>query len=232
MIQKTIGEGETEVRLDTGKLLHLLLKNLWLIGLAAVTAAAVMFAVTTKVIPAKYETTLSMCVYNDSDAQVQNESDLHFSQELMNTYVVAFDSRSVLDQIARELDYRVTVDELQEAVTATAIPQSITLSITVQHTQPQTVKDIADAVAKVMPEQLIQITRSGQVEVIDQPIVPEDPVFPNIWLLTALGFLAGLLGMSMVLICVHVLDDKIYTKDDLEEYSDIPVVGVIPHIPD
>ena len=71
---------------------------------------------------------------------------------------------------------------------------------------------------------------SGYLQIVDPAIVPEKPVKPRIKLNMAIGGMLGLfLGIGTAFL-MEFLDNTIKTKEDVEKFLSLPVIGQIPQI--
>jgi polysaccharide biosynthesis transport protein len=67
-----------------------------------------------------------------------------------------------------------------------------------------------------------------QFRVLDPPNLPQKPYSPNRLGLNAIGLFAGLMVGAMVLAGSEILDDRIYSKEDLDAIVSAPVLAEIP----
>ncbi|MCK5578126.1 MAG: polysaccharide biosynthesis tyrosine autokinase [Planctomycetes bacterium] len=71
----------------------------------------------------------------------------------------------------------------------------------------------------------------SDVSVVDRPVEPTKPIKPNKPLSRMAGFIIGLmLGLVSAFVVEH-LDTSIGTIEEIESLLQIPVLGVIPHLP-
>lgn len=66
------------------------------------------------------------------------------------------------------------------------------------------------------------------VQIVDEPTFPEKPVAPRKALTLALAVLAGFLAGCVYIVVKELLNRTIKTEDDVKNYLDLPVLGVIP----
>ncbi len=69
------------------------------------------------------------------------------------------------------------------------------------------------------------------VSVINPPVLNTSPVLPNIKLNLVIGILVGLFLGFVVVFILENLDVSISTIEEIEEFIESPVVGIIPYIP-
>lgn len=75
-----------------------------------------------------------------------------------------------------------------------------------------------------------QAMQTSDIFVIDQAYQPENPIKPNLLLnLAVAGLLALMLSVGIIFL-LDYLDNTIKSESDLEEISDLPVIGIIPDL--
>lgn len=70
----------------------------------------------------------------------------------------------------------------------------------------------------------------NEVQVIDEPTLPDEdkPIKPRKKLIVALALVLGFLAGSGWVVGKQMLNRRLRTSDDIENYLDLPVIGVIP----
>lgn len=75
-----------------------------------------------------------------------------------------------------------------------------------------------------------QAMQTSDIFVIDQAYQPENPIKPNLLLnLAVAGLLALMLSVGIIFL-LDYLDNTIKSESDLEEISNLPVIGIIPDL--
>lgn len=104
------------------------------------------------------------------------------------------------------------------------------LEVVVTSTDAQFACRIADSFGKVAPTEIVRITKAGGVEVVDHPEVAAEQSSPRTVLDSALGFAAGVILASLVLVMRMLSDTTIYLPEDIEKLTGMTVLGQIPDI--
>lgn len=68
----------------------------------------------------------------------------------------------------------------------------------------------------------------NEVQVIDEPTLPEKPIKPRKVLIMAIALVLGLLLGSGYVVTKDMLNRRLRTSEDIENYLDLPVIGIIP----
>ncbi len=234
--QKIQNDRQTE-EIDLGAVAKYILSKAHILLISGlVVAVCVYFAVTLFVTP-MYKSRTSFYVYNRSDSMLQSNavsaSDVQASQNLTTTYAEMLSSNSVLNAVIDELDTKgkLSKGQLKGMVSAQAVDETQLLEVIVTSSDPEFACEIANAFAKVVPTEIVRITKAGGVEVVDQPEVATTKSSPQTTRDCMLGFVAGAL-VAVVVFVVRMLSDKtIYLPEDVENISDdITVLGQIPII--
>lgn len=90
-------------------------------------------------------------------------------------------------------------------------------------------QEIYVMLAKRLEEaKVAEVAVSTEVQVVDEPTLPENRVAPKRGLTLVLAFLLGLLGSSAFVIAREIMNRTIKTSDDVENYLGLPVWGQIP----
>jgi capsular polysaccharide biosynthesis protein len=102
------------------------------------------------------------------------------------------------------------------------------ITITVEDEDPQTAMNVANKIAQIFKDEVIEIMEVQNVQIIDEAVLNSSPVKPNIRLNTAIGFVLGLMLSIFIVFLIEYLDTSIKNPEDIKKYLDLPVLGVIP----
>jgi capsular exopolysaccharide synthesis family protein len=187
--------------------------------------------------PRTYTARLTMYVSSQgADTTQAAFQGAQLSQDRVASYTELLTSYRVIGDVINRLSLPETPDELTKKVTASSKIDSVLLDVTVSDPSPQRATLIANAVGDVFPglvAELEQPTTGGAspvvaVRVVNPAQVPDTPSSTSIFVMIALGAIAGLaLGVGGAL-ARNAIDTSIKTPEHLSEAaSGAPNLGVI-----
>ncbi len=220
-----------EETIDLREYFGIIKKRFWIIALITIVAASVSAGISFFVLQPVYEANSTIIVNTDQDEQTQMITGDQFTvtQKLAVTYGEIIKSRTVLEPVINNLKLDVTYEELSEKITVSPVQDTQIISISVQDTNKQKARDIANEIPKVFTNEAKRITKANNVEVIDKAIVPDDPIKPNKIMNVAIAAVLGVMIGLFVVFLIEYLDNKIKTPQDIEKYLGLPILGVIPN---
>ena len=115
-------------------------------------------------------------------------------------------------------------------VKVSVISDTQLLEVVVTSTNPAFACRIADAFAKVAPTEIVRITKAGGVEVVDRPEVAGEKTAPRTVFDSAIGFVLGVMLVSLIIVLRMLADTTIYLPEDIEQAAGVTVLGQIPEI--
>ena len=90
-------------------------------------------------------------------------------------------------------------------------------------------QEIYVMLAKRLEEaKVAEVAVSTEVQVVDEPTLPEQRVAPKRGMTLVLAFLLGILGSCGFVIARELMNRTVKTSEDIENYLDLPVLGQIP----
>lgn len=90
-------------------------------------------------------------------------------------------------------------------------------------------QEIYVMLAKRLEEaKVAEVAVSTEVQVVDDPTLPEKPIKPKKALTLVLSFLLGLFGSSGFVVARELMNRTIKTSDDVETYLGLPVLAQVP----
>ncbi|MEG2936650.1 MAG: GNVR domain-containing protein, partial [Clostridium sp.] len=104
------------------------------------------------------------------------------------------------------------------------------LEIKFKGRNPKEAKEIVEAVVEEFIVTSKTLVANGNVRVIEEVVVPENPVSPNKKMNVIIALLLGLMASMGLCFLLEFMDNSFKSKEQLEREIDLPVLGTIPNI--
>ena len=229
---KTVDKNQ-EMEIDVQRLFSALLNKAWLIGLVAVVCAVLTLLGTLFFVTPEYQST-AMFYVNNNDLSLGDASfsissgDISASRGLVKSYIVILNTRESLNAVIDYADSDLTYGQLRGMISASAVDSTEIFRVVVTSTDPKEAKEIADAIAYVLPKRISSIVEGTSAKVVDSAVKPAATSSPNYTKNTILGFVGGLALMSLLVMLREFLDITIRTEEDISRCCAHPVLASVP----
>lgn len=213
-----------------------LVKSLWrrkfLIVVTAFVMAIITLGYNTFIIKPNYISSTRIYVVNrqPSDNSTLTNQDLQAGSYLVKDYKEIILSQDVLAKVISDLKLHMQPSALAKKITVTVLTDTRIVSIAVSDGDAKEAARVANSLRQVAAEKIIAVTKVADVTTLEEAEVPNSPSSPNIKRNTLIGFLTGGALISMVIIIVEVLDDRVKKPEDVEEALGITLLGVVPNM--
>ena len=219
-----------EETIDLREYLCIIKKRFWIITLITVIATAISGVISFFVLKPVYEAKSTLIVNTEKyeGSQVITWDQISVTQQLAVTYGEIIKSRTVLEDVIKNLKLDDEYKDLVKNVTISPIEETQIISISVQDTNKARARDIANEIPKVFAEEAKRITKANDVQVIDQAILPKNPIKPNKIMNMAIAAVLGMIIGLFIVFLIEYLDNKLKTAQDIEKHLCLAVLGVVP----
>lgn len=212
------------------RILFVILRKWWLLALLAVIGGGIGFLYV-NFGPPRYQAEATLyIVQSDSEMErAMDYDDFALSKYLVEQYANIISTRTVQTSILREVGVdSLTTDDLNDMVELVTQEDSNLFVIRATGSDPEMVKDIADATANEFSSQLNRLSQTNVVGVLDYALVP-NTIAPG-YLKTRIlfGVLLGLMTALGVIYVTEFLWAPIISAEDIEKGLDLRVIGQIP----
>ena len=209
------------------------IKKRWIMIVAITLTATIISGVLSFfVIDPVYETSTKVFIgKEENDDAAYNSGDIQMYQQLLQTYAQAIQTKDLVNRAISGLSY----DELEasgvvNSLTVTPISSTQILEIKYQSKNPEEAKDVLKSVTDEFIVTAKELVPNGNVRVIEEVELPEEPVSPNKVMNIAIAFLLGLMVSVGLVFLLEYLDNTYKNKEQLEKDLGIPVLGAIPDV--
>ncbi|MEW4354721.1 Wzz/FepE/Etk N-terminal domain-containing protein [Streptococcus pneumoniae] len=220
------------VEIDVLSLIKTLWKRKFLIVVTAFLVAVLALGYSMFVAKPKYDSTTRIYVVNrqQNEGNTLTNQDLQAGAYLVKDYKEIILSQDVLSRVAEELQLKSGSGDLAKKIKVAVPTDTRIVSITVSDDSPEEAAHIANTLRQAAAEKIIDTTKVSDVTTLEEASVPTAPSSPNIKRNVILGFLAGGVVMSLVVLVVEILDDRVKKPEDIEEVMGLTLLGVVPDI--
>ena len=136
---------------------------------------------------------------------------------------------NILDDVIKNLKLDDKYGNLVKNVTVSPVKDTQIISISVQDTNKEKARDIANEIPKVFKKEVKRITKANDIQVIDKAILPQNPIKPNKMMNMAIAAVLGAMIGLFVVFLIEYLDNKLKTPQDIEKHLGLSVLGVVPN---
>jgi capsular polysaccharide biosynthesis protein len=222
-----------EMEIDLREILHIIRKRIWILItiplIGVLISAVVSFFVLTPIYEASTTLIVGRQTFKDPDSEIEY-SNLRAYQQLVKTYGEIAKSRSISREVIEKLNLEMTPEQLQNSLKVTTVGDTELMKISVENPSPEMAKNIANTLASVFSERIIEIKKVDTVSVIDPAITPQNPIKPKKELNIAIAAVLGVMIALGIIFLLEYLDNTVKTIADVEKYLELPTLGTIPKI--
>ena len=156
------------------------------------------------------------------------QNDITLNQKLVSTYRQIMKSRRVLDPVIEDLHLDTTADELRSRVSVVSEQDTEIIRITVTDGDSASAKNIANAIARVFSQEIVEIYSIKNVSVIDSALEQESPYNINPLKETVLALLIGVVLGCAVVFVMYYFDTTVKSADEVEKKLGLVILGSVP----
>ena len=208
------------------------LKKRWIMIVAITLAATIVSGIITFfVIYPVYEISTKVFVgKEENDEAAYKTNDIQMYQKLLQIYAQTLKTKDLVLRAISLLSYDLEASSVVGELTVNPITDTQILQIKYQSKDPEEAKDVLKSVTGEFIVTAKELVPNGNVRVIEEVELLENPVSPNKNMNIAIAFLLGLMVSVGIVFLLEYLDNTYKNKDQLERKLDIPVLGVIPDV--
>lgn len=180
----------------------------------------------------KYQsyTTIVLTTTSESNDNGITQNDISLNQKLVSTYREIIKSRRVLNQVIKNLDLDMKADALGELISVTNTDETELIKITVTCEDKKMAKEIANEIAKVFSEEIVDIYNIQNVSIIDSAITSNNPYNMNIIKDMVIAGALGLVLSLGIIFLIFYFDTTIKNVEEVQTKLGLPLLGAVPKL--
>jgi capsular polysaccharide biosynthesis protein len=210
-------------------LFRTLRKRLWVIVLVIVLVTGTAIGISLQETP-QYQASIKVLVGENDQIVVRPGETLNL-QSLNLTMVEAINSRTIAEDVVRELNLRLPPEMVLANMSVEGIESTQFIEVSYTDPKPERAQQVANTIGTVFSSRIDEAGRGESpltVNVWERAQLPSAPVSPNPVNRALVAFVLGsLLGVGLALL-LEYLDDRWQSPEEVEQVGGLPNLGVIP----
>ena len=215
-----------ELEIDLIDLLLYLKRKIWLLLLGLLAGVLLSALFTFKIVEPMYGAS-SMIYMRGAGNTISSLQDLQIGAELTNDYEIIFTSRPILQEVIDELKLDMDYKELQARIELSNPTDTRILKVEYKDKDPKMASKVVNTLVQVSMDSVKEID-AKEPFLVEEAVADNEPVSPSPKKNLAVGALAGLFLVGMVLVIRYVSNDKVCGEDDVTKALGVPVFCIIP----
>lgn len=223
-------DGNTEINILA--VFRLLWRKIFIIIIACVVGGGLFWVGSHLLLTPRYTAETTMYVNNStaSSTGTVSQSDLNAAARLVDTYSAIILSDVSFDLILEEIGDDITEQQLNSMISVDAVNDTEVFTVSVTDTDPERAAEIANIIAQEIPDVITSIVEGSSTKILGYATVPENRSYPSYTRFTIIGIAIGLIVSAAYIIIKEVMDRRIKSESDLDNWENIPVLGVVPEL--
>ena len=201
------------------------------IALIVIVSGLVGFLYSKIFIAPRYEASINMIVNSRNDSTSGNISNdnIASSQNMAKTCAVII-KVNILYQVIDELNLDISYEKLCEMVRVDSINSTQVMNIVVNDTDPERARQIVEKIGDIAPEILVYAIEGGSCKIVSDVYSTGKPVSPNSTKNALMVALIALVICIAVIIVRDLLDNTFKSELDIQNITNLPVLGILPSV--
>ncbi len=219
------------INIDIRRLIQTWIYRWWAIALVAAIFAVGTFVYSSVFVTKMYRSSVMIYVNNSRNSDSNDfvsSGNISASKELVGTYIKIINSDSVLRRVIKEKDLGLTTSQLRSMISASQVEDTELFMIYVSSSDPMKAYKVAHALGTVAPNVIEEYIVGSSAKMIDDAVIATNPYSPNPPRNAFVGAMIGAVLVIAYLTLQQIFDTRILTEADLENVSELPILGKIP----
>ncbi len=165
----------------------------------------------------------------DSSRNKIDYQDILTNRQLSNDYQDIIKSKKVIERSQSRLNgMKIDQDRIKGMISVSSQDNSSIVVIRAVSVDAEEARRVSQAVSNSFILTLEELTKTNIVGIIDEPQLASSPVQPDNSKQILLGLLIGIGAAVILIYIVDFFDTRIRFKEDIEHYTKLPMLAVIP----
>lgn len=182
----------------------------------------------------EYKASTNMVLVQSSATSKNGESaitttDITMNSKLISTYSALIKRNAVLGKVASNLNLsEEEIEKVKDKITVKSVQDTEIIEITVKDKDPNFAAKVANEIATVFSEKIVEIYNMSNVYILDKAEPETQPCNINHGKDIAIFAFIGIIISAIVVLLLNMLDTTIKTEEDIEKATKLMVLTLIP----
>lgn len=157
-------------------------------------------------------------------------ADLTINSKLVSTYSELIKKNTILDQVASNLNIEQSeIRKIKNKISVSSAKDTEIIEINVKNENAEYATKIANEIAKVFCEKIVEIYNISNTYLLDRAEVPTNPSNINHIKDIIIFTFIGIVISAGYILLINMLDNTIKTEEDIEKITGLTVLASIPN---
>lgn len=175
-----------------------------------------------------YKSSSTIVIASNDTNSANMQADITVNQKLVGTYKEIVKSRSVVEQVIKDLDLKYSYEELSSNILVEAVQNTEVLKISVLDKNAEQAKKITSMLSEVFKEEVMEIYNLKNVKVLDSAFTSIGADNVNFVKDEIIYFGLGMIASFMLVFIMFYFDKNIRSVEQVESRLGLPILGTIP----
>lgn len=177
----------------------------------------------------KYEASTKLFIgKTETSGETYNQNDILMYQKLMKTYSEIIKTKDLMEDALKNVGTSDNPEEALLKLTVTPSSDTQILKISFKDSNPIYAADMVNAITNEFINKSNSLVKNANITIIEKVTVPNKAISPQKGSNVIVGVLLGIILGILVIFLQEFLDNTFKNKREVEQYLNIPVLGVIP----
>lgn len=173
------------------------------------------------------ETNTTTTPNNMIENQAITQTDVSLNQKLVSTYSELAKSSGVINSVINKLNLNISEEEIRNSISVSEVDNTEILKISVSNNNNILAAVIANELATVFTERIIDLYSIDNIKVVDSAVAAKHPYNINPNKYAALGGTIGFVLSIVLILTTNLIKDAARTQKQVERVLKIPVLATI-----
>lgn len=175
-----------------------------------------------------YKSSSTIVIASNDTNSANMQADITVNQKLVGTYKEIVTSRSVVEQVIKDLDLKYSYEELSSNILVEAVQNTEVLKISVLDKNAELAPKVTSMLSEVFKEEVMEIYNLKNVKVLDSASTPTGADNVNFVKDEIIYFGLGMIASFMLVFIMFYFDKNIRSVEQVESRLGLPILGTIP----